>query len=107
MILTYKETVKTETIKIEGSDENCTVSGEGFSYTFIKGHPSVIIKNGVKHEKIAFPEHKGRAMKSRAKLVHKYWDSALIITVYSHALKKTKVKYLVLSDGSLKREIIY
>lgn len=96
-----------ENIKIDGSDERCTISGDGFSYTFINGHPVSVIKNGKEQEKIPFPEHNGKKMKSKTKLVHKYWDSALVITVYSHLLKKTVVKYHIMSDGEMKKEFVY
>lgn len=94
-------------IKIEGSDEKCTVSGEGFSYTFIDGHPVSAVRNGVKLESIPHPKHNGKKMKSKAKLVHKYWDSALVITKYTYGFERIEVKYHILPDGQLKQEFIY
>ena len=94
-------------IKIEGSDEKCTISGENFSYTFVNGHPTRVYKNGERQSDIPFPEHKGKKMKSKAKLVHKYWESALVITKYTYGFEKIEVKYHVLPDGELKQEFIY
>ena len=96
-----------EKIKIEGSNEKCVISGENFSYTFVDGHPTVINKNGARQEGLPYPEHKGKKMKSKAKLVHKYWDSALVITKYTYGFEKIEVKYHVLPDGELKQEFIY
>ena len=96
-----------DNIKIEGSDARCVISGDGFSYIFIDGHPAVLIKDGKELSAPDFPEHRGRKMKSRAKLVHKYWDSALVITSYTAGLKKTNVRYHVFPDGELKREYVY
>lgn len=96
-----------EKIKIEGSDEKCVISGEGFSYTFIDGHPQSIIKNGVRQDGLPFPEHNGKKMKSKAKLVHKYWESALVITKYTYGFERTEVKYHIMPDGELKQEFIY
>lgn len=96
-----------EKIKIEGSDEKCIVSGEDFSYKFVDGHPTVIYKNGVRQPDIEYPKHNGKNMKSKAKLVHKYWDSALIITKYTCGFEKTEIKYHILSDGELKKETVY
>lgn len=96
-----------EKIKIEGSDEKCTISGEGFSYTFTDGHPTSIIKNGVRQEAIPYPQHNGKNMKCKAKLVHKYWESALVITKYSYGFEKIEVKYHILPDGELKQEFLY
>lgn len=93
-----------ENIKIYGSDEKCVISGEGFSYTFIDGHPVSVTKNGEEQEKIPVPEHNGKKLRSRAKLVHKYWDSALVITEYSYFFKRMTVKYHIMPDGEMKKD---
>lgn len=94
-------------IKIEGSDEKCIISGEGFSYTFINGHPTAAYINNVRQDTLPVPKHNGKKMRSKAKLVHKYWDSALVITKYTYAFERIEVKYHVLPGGELKQEFIY
>lgn len=96
-----------ESIKITGSDEKCTISGEGFSYTFENGHPTVIMKNGERQPDIPFPVIGGKGARSKTKLVHKYWDSALVITKYTKGTKSIEVKYHILSNGELKYENVW
>lgn len=96
-----------ENIKITGSDESCTISGENFSYKFENGHPTVIVKDGEKQPDIPFPLISGKHTKSKTKLVHKYWDSVLVITKYTCGIKSIEVKYHVLSNGELKYENVW
>ncbi len=96
-----------DNIKINGSDRECEISGDGFSYKFLNGHPVSIIISGEKQPDVPFPEIGGKATKSRAKLVHKYWDSALVITEYRRGLKKTEVKYHIQSNGEMKIETVF
>lgn len=91
-----------DNIKIIGKDADCIIAGENFSYRFINGHPTEIIKDGKREENVPVPEEN---MKSKGKLVHKYWDSALVLTEYRKGLKKIKVKYRILSTGELLKEI--
>lgn len=94
-------------IQITGSDKKCVISGDGFSYTFENGHPVSMVKDGKKLEPVPYPEHGGKKMRSKAKLVHKYWESALVITTYSGGFEKTEVKYHILPSGEMKQEFIY
>lgn len=94
-------------IKIIGSDENCEISGEGFNYKFVNGHPTEIIIDGKKQEPVPVPEIDGKPAKAKTKLVHKYWDSAMIITEYRKGLKKLEVKYYVLATGEMKKETLF
>lgn len=96
-----------ENIKISGSDEKCTITGENFSYTFENGHPTVIIRNGERQPDISLPLISGKHARSKAKLVHKYWDSALVITKYTRGTKSIEVKYHILSNGELKYENVW
>lgn len=96
-----------DNITIIGSDESCEIYGEGFSYKFVNGHPVEIIIDGKKQEPIPVPEIDGKTAKPKAKLVHKYWDSAMVITEYRKGLKKTEVKYYVLSTGKMKTETLF
>ncbi len=96
-----------DNIIITGSDKECEIAGDGFRYKFRNGHPVEIIIGGEKQEAIPFPEADGKPMKSKAKLVHKYWDSALVITKYTKGLKKIEVKYHILSTGEMKKETLF
>lgn len=94
-------------IEISGSDKECRINGENFSYLFENGHPTALMKDGVRLPAIPYPEKNGRKMKSKAKLVHRYWDSALVITKYTQGLKSIEVKYHISSDGEIKKECLY
>ena len=95
-----------DNIIITGSDKSCVISGEGFSYRFENGHPTEIIIDGKTQESIPVPEINGKAATPKTRLVHKYWDSAMVITEYRRGLKKLQVKYFVHSSGELKIENI-
>ncbi len=96
-----------DNITIIGSDESCEITGEGFSYKFVNGHPAEIVIGGKKQDAIPVPEIDGKATKPKTKLVHKYWDSAMVITEYKKGLKKIEVKYYVLSTGEMKKETLF
>ena len=96
-----------DNIRINGSDKDCEISGEGFSYRFVKGHPVSGVVAGVKQPQTPYPLIGGKAAKSRARIVHKYWDSALVVTEYRRGFKKVKVKYLILSSGEMKIETVF
>ncbi|MDD6021798.1 MAG: hypothetical protein ACI4GA_04800 [Acutalibacteraceae bacterium] len=96
-----------ENIKITGSDDKCQITGENFSYTFENGHPTVIIRDGERQPDIPFPLIGGKHAKSKTKLVHKYWDSALVVTKYTRGVKSIEVKYHILSNGEMKSENLW
>lgn len=96
-----------DNITITGSDESCVISGEGFSYKFENGHPTEIVIDGKAQAAVPVPEINGKPSKAKTKLVHKYWDSAMVITEYRRGLKKMQVKYLVLSSGEMKTENVF
>ncbi len=96
-----------DTIKIAGSDNKCVISGENFSYTFENGHPVMMIKDGQKVEPLAYPTHNGKEMKSKARIVHKYWNSVLVITRYRYGFETIEIKYHILPTGEIKQEHVY
>jgi len=95
-----------ELIKITGSDKLCEISGENFSYTFENGHPVKIIKNSINQDAVPYPKNNSKNMKSKTLLVHKYWDSALVITKYFNVFSSFRVKYHIFSNGDMKQETI-
>lgn len=96
-----------DNIKITGSDKECEITGEDFGYVFLNGHPVSATVSGEKLPDIPYPEISGKKTKSKTKLVHKYWDSALVITEYRHGLKTLEVRYHIMSSGEMKIETVF
>lgn len=86
-------------VKIKGSDKCCVIYGEGFSYTFVNGHPVRIIRNLKPCREIPYPLTGSGTVKSKAKLVHKYRDSAMVITRYKCGSEKKEAVYRILPSG--------
>lgn len=96
-----------DNISIIGSDESCVISGESFSYKFVNGHPAEIVIDGKLQDAVPVPEIGGKTAAPKTKLIHKYWDSAMVITEYRKGLKKIQVKYHILSSGEMKTENVF